>query len=77
MKSGRRADKAVLCPFYKEEDSQIIFWEGVESDTTTHVAFSSKAQIKNYKHRFCECDRYKRCRIARMLLQKYEEEEFY
>ena len=75
MKTGRRADKAVLCPFYNEESAQIIFCEGIEPDTTTHIAFSSKAHIKNYKHRYCENQRYKRCWIARMLTLKYEEEE--
>lgn len=75
MKSGRREDKAVLCPFYTEEASQIIFCEGIEPDTTVHVAFSSKALKSNFKHRFCESQRYEKCRIARMLALKYEEEE--
>lgn len=75
MKAGRREDREVLCPFYTEESAQVIFCEGIEPDTTIHIAFPTKTHIKDYKHRFCESQRYKKCRIARMLLLKYEEEE--
>ena len=75
MKSKRRADKSVLCPFYSEEDAQMILCEGVEDNTSLHLAFGSPACLKAYKHRFCCGTKFKKCRIARMLYQKYEEED--
>ena len=60
----------VVCPYYKFEERQKIFCEGVEQNTAIHLAFASPPQLKDYKSRFCECG-YTGCRIADMLERKY------
>ena len=57
------------CPFYKEEDRNIIYCEGLTDSSRIHNAFSSDAA--GYKEQFC-CDRWEDCRIAKMLWAKYE-----
>ena len=70
----RNVTKSVLCPFYQSDERQIIYCEGVEPDTRIHLAFSSSPQLVCYRKRFCERE-YRRCRIADMLLRKWEEDE--
>ena len=60
----------VRCPFYKCEERQAIYCEGVEEGTALHLGFSIPARLNDYKTRFCEND-YPKCRIARMLDEKY------
>lgn len=57
------------CPFYKEEDRNIIYCEGVTEGSRIHNAFSRGAE--KYKKEFC-CDRWKECMISKMLWAKYE-----
>lgn len=67
MKSTKRffSLKAV-CPRYKSEDKQMIYCEGIQKDTATHMAFAYPADKVAYKEKYCE-DHYQECRIAKML----------
>lgn len=58
-----------LCPFYRAEDKNIIYCEGVEETSSIHNAFPGSAA--KYKRRYC-CDDWKSCRIANMLWSKYD-----
>ena len=60
-----------ICPFYKHEDSQVIYCDGVRDGTVIHLAFANKSDAKDYKNRHCRCD-YKGCNIHEML-NKMEE----
>ena len=62
----------VVCPYYKCEERQKIFCEGVERNTAIHLAFATPPQLKEYKSRFCEGE-YGGCRIADMLERKWED----
>lgn len=73
MKSKRMVSAYVVCPFYRDEDKQMIRCEGLERDTSIHLAFASHDQLRDYKHRYCNLQ-YGACRIAQMLEGKYESE---
>ena len=62
----------VVCPYYRCEERQKIFCEGVERYTAIHLAFASPPQLKDYKSRFCERE-YGGCRIADMLERKWDD----
>lgn len=50
----RRADVLVKCPYYKFEEKQKIFCEGVQEGTSIHLAFDTNPNLKDYKKRFCD-----------------------
>lgn len=66
-------DEFVQCPFYKNDERQIIRCEGVENGTALHLAFSTRPQLKEYKKTFCRRS-WEGCLIAMMLNQKYNDE---
>lgn len=59
------SSKAV-CPYYKHEDSQVIYCEGVQGGSVIHLAFSNKSDALEYKNKCCRKD-FCKCRISRML----------
>lgn len=65
-----RADVLVKCPYYKFEEKQKIFCEGVQEGTAIHLAFDTNPNLKDYKRQFCKgC--YNRCLIAEMHNRKW------
>ena len=48
------SSKNVFCSYYKHEDKQKIYCEGVEADTTTHVVFPNKEKLKKWRSENCE-----------------------
>ena len=63
--------KDVICPYYKHEAPQMIYCEGVEDNTTLHLAFTAKQEKKDYMQvKCCEC--WRGCMIAQMLNRKYD-----
>ena len=58
-----------LCPFYKEEDRNVIYCEGLTKKSRIHNAFSTDA--RPFKKKYC-CGGWKSCPIAIMLWAKYE-----
>ena len=70
----RYVSKEVECPFYHSEDEQKIYCEGVNERSSIHLAFSSKTERREYRRKKCSGE-YKKCRIAKMLYRKYEEQD--
>ena len=69
-----RMDVLVKCPYYKFEEKQMIYCEGVQEGTAIHLAFDSILNLKEYKKRFCKgC--YNRCRVAEMNNRKWDYDE--
>lgn len=69
----RRSDVLVGCPYYKGEEKQKIFCEGVQNGSALHLAFDTNPNLKEYKNNYCKgC--YNRCLIAGMLNRKYNYE---
>ena len=65
-----KEDEHVQCPYYKNDERQIIRCEGVENGTALHLAFSTRTQHKEYKKQFCRSC-WGKCMIARMLNAKW------
>ena len=68
----------VVCPFFKAkgktEYSQVIYCEGVESNSSIHLAFAEPLQRKAYMEHYCnKFQGHKECIIAKALYGKYEE----
>lgn len=61
------------CPYYKHEDTQVIYCDGVQDGTVTHLAFSNRRDAKLYKTNLCQGD-YKKCHIYKMLDGKEKED---
>lgn len=55
----------VKCPYYKHEDSQMIYCDGVQDGSTIHLAFANKTEALDYKKSFCRTC-YSDCHIFRM-----------
>ena len=69
-----KEDEHVQCPYYKNDEPQIIRCEGVEDGTALHLAFSTSTQHKEYKKCFCRSG-WGKCMVARMLNQKWGVED--
>lgn len=65
--------KYALCPFYRKEDHQKIYCEGVDEGTAIHLVFDSLNGLREYKKQYC-CAGYCRCLLAKTLFAKYDEE---
>ena len=57
------------CPFYREEDRNVIYCEGVTDGSRIHNAFSRGAE--KFKSEYCR-DGWEKCTIAKMMWAKYE-----
>lgn len=71
--SKRYVSGEVDCPFYRSEDAQKLYCEGIGDGTALHLAFASQTEKRAYKDSYC-CREFGDCRIADMLYSKYEEE---
>lgn len=66
-----RVDAIVKCPYYKFEDRQVIYCEGPQDGTATHLAFSTAPKLREYKGQYCKgC--WKKCPLAEMLNRKWD-----
>jgi hypothetical protein len=61
----------VKCPFYRCEEDQRVYCEGVQKGTALHLVFGSHQALRRYKDRRCKAD-WGGCMIAKMLNRKYE-----
>lgn len=69
----RRQDSMIRCPYYKGEERQQIFCEGVEEGTAIRLGFDTTTHLKEYKAEHCK-DCWKRCGIAEMNNRKWDYE---
>lgn len=66
-------DIYALCPFYRRAEKQMIFCEGVEDNSTIHIAFASAKRKEAYKKQYCDSG-YRDCLVSQMLERKYDEQ---
>lgn len=62
-----------LCPFYKDEDRQRIFCEGVAGSAALHVTFSVPNERKEFGLTHCRSWDWEQCPVAVMLWQQYDD----
>ena len=68
-------DKAVVCPFYSQEEPLKLHCEGYASGNRIHLCFDCKERMKNHKKLFCKnivLDGYKHCPLYPVIMQQYE-----
>ena len=70
---SRKESKLAKCPFYKGEDKQKVYCEGIVKNSSIHLAFATVTQKKEFCKVYCH-KWYGECLIAEMLFSKYEEE---
>lgn len=57
-----------ICPFYKHENRNVIYCEGVNEGTVTHIAFANPSECLSYKKQYCRCGNCTNCPIYKMLI---------
>ena len=68
--------KAVVCPFYHQEQPTKIHCDGFGEDNTVQISFTSK-EAKN-SHRKAHClniKQYTKCPLYETIAKKYEEND--
>ena len=70
--ANKNEDYLVQCPYYKTNTRQVVYCEGLEDGMAIHLAFSTPAQLINYKSRFCRRLNYGSCPLAKILEEKYD-----
>ena len=66
--------KKAICPFYRANQRQEIFCEGIKECTRLHLGFADPASLEDYRKQYCESYEYGDCRIAKMLAERFEVE---
>lgn len=51
-----------VCPYYRHENSQMIYCDGVQDGSVVHLAFSNKIDSRGYKKQYCQKN-YESCKI--------------
>ena len=69
--ANKSEDHLVQCPYYKTNNSQVVFCEGLEDGMAIHLAFATHAQLVDFKGRFCRRLCWWQCPLAKMLNQKW------
>ncbi len=60
----------VRCPYYRCEENQKIFCEGLRKGTSLHLVFGDHQELKAYKDQFCKAD-WNGCLLALMQNRRY------
>lgn len=66
MPSGK-IRPSVICPFYRGDEGQYIYCEGIAPRTTLRLGFGKAA--REYREACCRKD-WQKCRVAIMLAEK-------
>lgn len=62
----RYASLQAICPYYRHEDTQVIYCDSFTEWSVIHLAFESKTDARKYKECMCRKD-YQKCPIMQML----------
>lgn len=75
MARETRIDSRILCPFYVTTYRHLIFCAPVAADAEKTANVLKNAEARNdYIDDFCASRCWKNCVIARMCMEKYDEE---
>ena len=73
--SNKYEDHLVQCPYYKTNNSQVLYCEGLEDGMAIHMAFASHGQLIDYKSRYCRRSCWSQCPLAATLNRKWGYDE--
>lgn len=73
--SNKFEDHLVQCPYYKTNNSQVLYCEGLEDGMAIHMAFASHGQLIDYKSRYCRRSCWSQCFLATVLNRKWGYDE--
>lgn len=62
------------CPFYKKDEQTTVRCEGLTEDSRLVLQFNTKKSRVSYQEKHCKTEGYKKCRIYKMLTEKWEQE---
>lgn len=68
-----KEDFLVQCPYYREDEVQAVYCEGVLEGSRLRLGFTGRKQKKAYCDLHCR-NHWKQCMIAGMLNRKYDYE---
>lgn len=74
-KKINKESKLVKCPFFKGQDMQKIWCEGVQPDSSIILSFGTREGKRAYRLRYCD-KAHRLCRIYRLNDSKYDEEGY-
>ncbi len=69
------ASPVAICPFYKDEDRQKVYCEGIEGSSSTLVTFAVPDARKEFCTTHCRSWGWEECPVAKMLWAQYEDED--
>lgn len=64
--SKHMVSRLAICPYYRHEDPQVIYCDGVREGSVIHLAFADRSCAKCYKQTYCR-KRFQECEIYQML----------
>ena len=71
MSKGKHyTSSKAICPFYKHENRNVIYCEGIKDGTVIHLAFANPSECLTHKKQFCRCN-HTQCLISVLLISKY------
>jgi hypothetical protein len=66
-----REDMLIQCPYYRDEERQVMRCEGLEAGGCLHLGFPDRYKMRHYKQTYCRAD-WPTCLIAQLLNDKYD-----
>lgn len=70
--------KYVVCPYYRNNDSNRVCCDGVTEGNTVNIVFGDSNKRKRYMECYCNrIDNYSNCRICSMLNKKWSDDSVY
>jgi hypothetical protein len=68
--------KAVVCPFYHQEQATKIHCDGVSKDNTVQISFTNQEAKNKYRKDFClNIKTYTKCPIYQAIAKQWEDED--
>lgn len=74
--SKRYQSSLVICPYYLGQINNVIYCEGMEQDSSIHLAFGNPAKLRTFQENHCNLWEYacSGCLIAKGLEEKWDKE---
>lgn len=71
----RYVSPTAICPYYRSQKGSVIYCEGVEENSSIHVAFGDPKNKDEYQRRCCMSYDYEQCTVAAAHERRWREKE--